>query len=123
MAVSNTLNARNAIANAVVALVDSGGTYAQGRIVIFDANNVILSTLLMSTPAFAAAVGGSCLANAIAADNAPVVGSLPARYECQDRNGAWVFRGSCGPNGDLGDNGQVTQNPMSVSNFSYVAPP
>ena len=71
----------------------------------------------------AAAASGVSLANAITPDPAPTVGELPYRYECQDRDGNWVFRGSCGPTGDLGDTGAVIPSgqPLSIGSFAYRA--
>lgn len=125
MAVSHSTAARNAMANALVALVDQGATNPTGQLVIFDANSNVIATLPLSNPAFAAAVNGTCAANAITNDANPVVGAVPYRYEVQDRNGNWVFRGSCAPAGGLGVNSPAVPAaaPATVTGFFYQAPP
>ena len=125
MAVQHSISARNALANAVVALIDQGSLYATGRVVIFDSNNNVISTLPFSVPAFAAAVNGTCTANSMSNDFSPVPGVTPSRFEAQDRNGNYVFRGTCSPTGDLGDNGQAIppSTPTSVTGLFYEAPP
>lgn len=123
--ITNTLNARNAVAAVVTGLVDQGTTFPTGRLVIFDVNNVVLSTQLLANPSFQAPVGGVAQANTIAPDPTPLVGGVPSRFECQDRNGAWVFRGTVGPTGDLGTPAGAIPpgTPASTSQFAYQAPP
>jgi len=102
MALTHTVSLRNAIANLVAQSVDAGSVNPNGRLVIFDAGNNVISTYQLQNPSFGAAVNGTIIANAPQNDLAPVAGRDPARFEVQDCNGAWVFRGSCGPSGDLG---------------------
>jgi hypothetical protein len=102
MAVTHTAAIRNAIANVVTDAVDVGGANPNGQLVIFDINNVPISIMQLQNPSFQNAVNGTCVANAPANDPAPVLGGVPYRFEVQDCGGNWVFRGSCGPSGDLG---------------------
>ena len=125
MAVQHSIAARNAVANAVVALVDQGSAYATGRLVIFDQGNNVISTLPLLLPSFAAAVNGTCALTGITNDANPVAGAIPYRYEIQNRNGNFVFRGSCAPTGDMGVNGDAVPpaSPATVTGFFYQAPP
>lgn len=124
MAMTHTNNARNAIANAVCALVNQGGQNASGQLVIFDAQNNVLAVLPLSNPAFGNAVDGTATANAVTSDPNPTVGGVPYRYEVQDCGGNWVFRGSCGPSGDLGFPSPIPSGaPAQCSGLFYQAPP
>lgn len=125
MSLAHNSNLRNALANLVVQAVDAGAAHSSGRLVIFDASNNVISTMTMQNPSFAAAVLGSCIANALTNDPAPVAGGIPARFEVQDRDGNWVFRGSCAPTGDLGaPSGPILGSQLgSCSGLAYNAPP
>lgn len=124
MAVTHSVAVRNAIATAVVSLVDQGSGFAAGRLVIFDAlGNVISTQSFSAPPSFNAPVNGSAQALAITVDNAPTVGAIPASYQVQDRNGNMVFEGTCGPTGDLGCPSAPLTTSASTSNFAYNAPP
>jgi hypothetical protein len=115
---------RNALCQAAISLIDAGTVYGSGRIVIFDAGNNAIATCAFAKPAFQTPVSGLAMANPIVQDPAPVAGATPVRYEAQDCNGNWVWRGSCGTTGDLGDIGTPIGAglPVRVDNYFYRAP-
>lgn len=124
MPVGHSPAIRNALATTVVTAVDQGNVTASGTLVIYDANGNVISRQPMSLPAFVLPpVNGTCQANPIAQDNAPVSGAIPASYQVQDRNGRMIFGGSCGPTGDLGCPNAPLGAFCNTSTFAYNAPP
>lgn len=87
MATTHSTAARNASANAVLALLNGGSANAAGIARFRAANDSIVAGLNLSTTAFAAAVNGTATANAISADtNAP--GGTIAKLTLEDRDRA-----------------------------------
>lgn len=103
--------ARNAAANAVTALLDAGAgpgyieirTGAQPASVITVPSGVLLSTLVLSDPAFGAAVGGTASANPITDDvSADATGSA-GWFRGFDSTGVAVIDGTITATGGGGD--------------------
>jgi len=121
MSISHNDAVRNALCADVIARIDAGTAYASGRLVLFDASNNAVATCTFAKPAFQAPVSGFAMANPIAQDPSFVVNATPVRFEAQDCNGLWVFRGTCGINGDLADIGTPFEagKPVRIDNFFY----
>lgn len=98
MAITLTTAARNAMANALVDLVDAGSTDANGDLVIMTSGDVEVATLALSNPAFGAAASGVCTASAITSDSS-ATGGTAALHMFRDRNNTEVWRGTVGTSG------------------------
>lgn len=90
--------ARNAMANALVDLLDAGTTDANGDLVIRTAGDAEIATLAFSNPAFGAADAGVASANAIA-DDTNATGGTAANFIFRDRDNVEVLQGTVGTSG------------------------
>ena len=126
MALTHTTAGRNAIADAVVDLVDAGSTDPTGDLVLMTAGDVEVATLAFSNPAFGAAASGIATAGAVA-DDASATGGTVALFKIQDRNNGEIIRGTVtavGGGGDIELTGGVVigaGTTVSMSSFSYSA--
>lgn len=102
MAVTLTTGARNAMADALVDLVDAGVTDANGDLVIRDSGDTEVATLGMSDPAFGNAATGTASANAIS-DDTNATGGTADDFILQDKDNTEVFEGSVTATGNGGD--------------------
>ena len=109
---------RNAMANALVDLIDGGTTDTTGDLIIANATDTPVARLSWTaTPAFGAATGGVATMNSIN-DDTNATGGTAALHWFQDRDNGEVFRGNVSTStGDLnlsslsigaGDTVQVT---------------
>jgi hypothetical protein len=128
MALSHSTAARNAMADAVVDLVDGGATDAQGDLVLFEDTTEIVRINLQD-PAFGAASSGVASMQGLPLSNtasASTTGTGVNGFEVQDKDNALVFDGtvtSTGGGGDLEiDNQSVNSGQtVEVDQFDYTA--
>jgi hypothetical protein len=124
MALTHSTNARNAGANAKLALLNAGAANAAGIARFRTSANVIVADLPLSNPAFASAVNGVATANAITSDTNADGGVIDRlTLEDRDRNvviTALDIRTSAG--GDMqGNNLTVTLgDTVQILALSYV---
>lgn len=135
MAIKLTTAARNASADAVMALVDAGA--GAGTIEIRtgvqptnadDADSgTLLATLTFSDPATGAAASGVDTASAITQDTAADATGTAGYFVVKDSTGAKVFTGSVTASGAGGDMQLVTTSitagqPVQITSFTYTQP-
>ena len=121
MSITHRASLRDELCDAVVDKLDLGSTFSNARIVLFDDADVPCTTWQLPYPAMLDSSGGiSYPAAAIADDNSPVLGKVPVRFEVQDRDGAWVWKGTVGASGaDWLDAGGPIAGPMRCQGFYY----
>jgi len=123
MAVTHSTAARNAAANAVLALLNVGGA---GSLVFMTTGLSVLATLALSATAAPGASSGSSTFNAIT--NATATGTGTATvFQLQNNAAALVITGSVG-NGSGGDinmssNVITSGDTVSVTSLVYNAMP
>lgn len=126
MAVTHSTAARNAAANAVLALLNSGSANTAGIARFRTAANAIVAGMALSNPAFANASAGAAAVNAVTADTAAVGGVIASlTLEDRDRNvviTANDIRTTAG--GDLQGNNLTigAGDTVQLLSLSYVAP-
>lgn len=126
MAVTHSMTARNAAANAVVDLLDVGAG-PNGTVVFLTSGDVVVATLPMTpkaTGAFGNASGGVATANAISPDTNAVGGTV-AKIQLRDCNNAPQVYGSVAVSGgDITGTSMVigSGDSVSLSNLTYAAP-
>lgn len=112
--------AKNIVLNALVDQLDVGSADSTGDIVIKTSGGTTLATLTFSNPAFAAASGGSVVANAITGANAVANGTAD-NFEARSRDNTIIFTGSVGLTGctlNLDDITLEIGDPVSVTSFT-----
>lgn len=116
---------RDAIADLVVDAVDAGTLNASGRVIIYTANRLLkLSTIILSSPAFAAAASGVAAglgmplsdSNAIAAGTAAV-------FDVVDRDENVVFSGDVDTDMTLPNTEINVDDIVKIISMNYTAPP
>lgn len=127
MAVTHSVAARNAAANAVVDILDTGSADASGDLILQTSGNVTVATLILSNPAFGSASSGTATANAITSDTSAVGGTV-AKAALRDRDNNQTILGSVTASGGGGDfiisNTSVgASDTVSCSSLTYSAPP
>lgn len=128
MAITHSTAARDAMADAVVDLVDAGTTDTTGDFVFMDSGDTVLCSLSWSaTPAFGDSASGTATMNTI---NKGTVTTAAATslFKLQDRDNTEVFRGTvtvAGGGGDveLSSVDLEVGDEMLVSTFTYSAAP
>lgn len=124
MSVTHPAAVRNAIANAVVDLIDAGA--AAGTLEMQTSGDVEVATLTFSDPAFGAAASGTATAGSIT-DDTNATGGTIAKAVAKDSDGNEVFSCSVTATGGGGDielssveisAGQT----VSLSSLTYSAP-
>jgi len=123
MALTHATAVRNAIADAVVDLIDAAGS--GGELIIKD-GGVVLATFVLPSPSFGDAAAGVALANAIDEVDATATGEADA-FELTDAAGTVIISGTVtvvGDGGDveLSDVDLVAGDPVSVDLLNYTAP-
>lgn len=127
MALTHTTAAKNAIADALVDLLDAGTTDANGDLVIMTSGDVEVATLPLSNPAFGNAASGQATANSIT-DDSSATGGVAALFKLQNRDNTEVVRGTVtgsGGGGDIELSGGTTigaGSTVSMSSLTYSAP-
>lgn len=126
MSVTHATNARNASANAVLALLNGGSANAAGIARFRTAANAIVAGLALSNPAFANASGGTATAAAITADT-NAAGGVINRLTLEDRDRNVVITASdvrTTSGGDLQGNNLTVGvgDTVQLLSLSYVAP-
>lgn len=126
MALTLTTAARNAACNAIVDLVDVGSTNASARIELMTSGDVEVATMVMSNPAFGAAVAGVATANSISNDSSATGGTV-ALFRVIDRDETEVWRGTVGTPGSGADVTMSTTTVgagdiVAVSSFTFTMP-
>lgn len=124
--------AASAAANAVVDLVDVGGT---GTLVIFGAacptnaddadSGTVLATLTFSATAFGNASNGVATANTITQDSSADATGTAACFRVKSGAGTVIFQGAVGTSGaqlNLVTTSIVATQPVQVTSFSYTQP-
>jgi hypothetical protein len=94
MALTLTVAARNAAADAVVALINAGGA-GTIQIATDSGFGTVLALLTMSTTAFGAASSGTVTANSITSDTNTVAGAA-AVFRIRSGAGTEILRGTVG---------------------------
>lgn len=123
MAVTLSTAARNALLDAIAALVDGGA--GAGKLKIYDTTPTLLAELTMSDPAFAAASGGVLTANAITDDSAANATGTAATFDVTDSDDAVVYSGSVGTSGadlNLNTTSISAGLAVSVTSLTITAP-
>lgn len=129
---SITAAAANAVADAVVDLVDAGA--AAGKLKIYDgtapadagtalSGNTLLAELAMSDPAFGAAANGVATANTITDDSSADATGTATFFRVTDSNDVVIFQGEVGTSGsDLNlDSTSISAGvTVSVSSLTYT---
>lgn len=126
---------RNAIVDAVVALIDADA--GAGTVKIYDgtqpanANTAIttqtlLATVNLATTSFAASSGGTATASDPASVNAVATGTA-SWFRCADNTGDTVFDGDVTGSGgggtmQLSTTALVSGSPVDVTSFTITAP-
>ncbi len=123
MAVTHSTAARNAAANAVLALLNVGGA---GTLVFLTTGLTVLASLALSNPAAPSASSGSATFNAITNAIAGATGTATV-FQLRDNSGTTQVTGSVG-NGSGGDinmssNVVTTGDTVSITSLSYSAMP
>lgn len=98
MALTDSIAARTAKAQAIADLCDQGSLNPNAQLVILDAQSNELCVLEMSNPAFAPAVDGEITANTITGGSALTTGTA-ATFVVKNRDGELVYSGSVGLDG------------------------
>ena len=124
MAVTHSTNARNVMADAVLALLDVDGP---GSLEFQTSASAEVATCVFSATAFGAASGGTAIANAIA-NGTNATGGDVTKFAMKDGNGVEVILGSVTTVGGGGDIELSSLNigpgdTVSVTSLSYTAAP
>lgn len=125
---------RNAACNAIVDLIDAGGTGtiqirtgAQPASANSAATGTLLGTLTFSATAFAPASSGQAAANSITGDNSADANGTAGWFRVLSGGGATVFDGDITGNGGGGDmemnNTTITAGgTIDVTSFTFTLP-
>lgn len=95
MALTDSIEARNAKAQAIADLCNQGTTNANAQLIITDDTDTALVTLDMSDPAFGDASSGAITANTITNAQVDTEGTASA-FKVVNRDGLEVYEGSVG---------------------------
>lgn len=126
MAITHSTAARNSLADHIDSLVNTGGTDAQGDLVVFDGATELVRFNLQD-PAFSAASSGQITVNGTTLSATASAGGTADSFEVQDKDNNRVFSGSVTATGGGGDaeidntsisNGQT----VNLTSGSYTAP-
>lgn len=121
MGITLTTAARNAMADALVDLVDAGSSDANGDLEIMTSGDSELATLELSNPAFGAASSGVATANSITGDSNATGGGTAALHRFRDRDDTEVWRGTVGTSGaDLNLSSVAIGNGDTVDVTAYT---
>lgn len=134
MAIALEVAARNAAADAVMALVDAGS--GAGKIKIRTgarpasgaaSAGTVLAVLTFSDPATGAAASGVDTASAITQDSSADATGTAEHFEVTDSDDNIVYRGSVTATGGGGDMTLVTTSivatqPVQITSFTYTQP-
>lgn len=122
MAVTHPTAVRNAIADAVVDSIDSGGA---GSLIFQTSGDVEVATLTFSATAFGAASGGTATAAAITSDTSATGGTV-AKFKIQNGSAADAgFAGAVSTSGSDINLSSLTVgagDTVSISSLTYTAP-
>jgi hypothetical protein len=119
---------RNAIADAVVDLVDAGSLNANGRCLIYTDNRIsLLAVIELANPAFAAAVSGVAIGLSMPLSDALADASgAAAIFDVVDRDENVVFSGSVALSGadmTVPDTEIAQDDIVKIISLNYTAPP
>lgn len=121
MAVTHETATRNTIADAVVDLIDSGGT---GTLEFQTSGDVEVATLTFSATAFGAAASGTATAAAIT-DDTNATGGTITKFVIKNGSGTTILTGSAGTSGTdiiLSSASIGAGDTVSCSSLTYSAP-
>lgn len=121
MSITLSTAARNAMCDALTALVDVSGP---GNLVIMTSGDVEVATLALSATAFGAASTGVCTAASIS-DDTSATGGTAALHKFEDGTNTEVWRGSVGTSGADLNLSSVTigaGDTVSVSAYTVTMP-
>jgi hypothetical protein len=124
MAVTLTSTARNAAADAVVDLLDTGSGDATGDIAFSTSGPVTLCVCTLSNPAFGSAASGVATANAITQGIATAGGTC-ALALFRNRANTEIFRCAVGTSGsdiNLSNVSIAISDTISISALTYTQP-
>ncbi len=97
MALTHSTAARNALADAITAKVDTGTGTATVK--IKDSGGVVLVTLNLPSPSFGAASNGVITLNGVPITATASAGGTAASFEIYARDGSLVLTGTVGTSG------------------------
>ena len=92
MTTSISAAASNAVADAIVGLIDQGSANPSGALVLVASGGAEVARLALSNPAFGPAISGLVTSNLISDDMSATGGTI-AQYILEDRDGNEVVRG------------------------------
>lgn len=122
MAVTHPTAVRNAIADAVVDSIDTGGA---GSLIFQTSGDAEVATLTFSATAFGAASSGTATAAAITSDT-DATGGTVAKFKIQNGSAADAgFAGAVGTSGSDINLSSLTVgagDTVSISSLTYTAP-
>lgn len=122
MAITHPTAVRDAIANAVVDSIDSGGA---GSLIFQTSGNAEVATLTFSATAFGASSSGTATANAITSDTNATGGTV-SKFKIQNGSAADAgFAGAVSTSGSDINLSSLTVgagDTVSMSSLTYTAP-
>lgn len=126
MSIVHSTAARNAAADAVVDLLDTGSGDPAGDLRLLTSGDVVLVTMPLANPAFGASSSGVATASAIADATAAASGTA-AKFQLRDRDNNNVITGTVTATGGGGDfevdNTNIASGQtVSVTSLTYTAP-
>ena len=98
MTISKEVLARNAACNAIVQLVDSGSTYPQGHLSIYDASANLIFWHPLSNPSFSSSLDGTSISATIF-DAVALIDGTATNFAFENRDGSAVWNGDVGISG------------------------
>lgn len=103
MATSHPVALKNEVVDLITGKLNLGSTNPQGRFVFLDSGDVVLASLDLSNPAFAASVNGQAAVNTVTTDTSADATGTAVSFEFRDRDDAAVWGGSVTGTGGGGD--------------------
>lgn len=125
MAITHGAAVRDTVCNAVTAAVNAGSP-GPAKLIFQTAASAAIATLNMSTTPFAAASGGSAVANPITSSTTETFAGTTTKFVIRDKSGNDIILGSVGTSGsdiNLSSTTFGVGDTVSVSSLTYTAMP
>jgi len=124
MALTHSTTARNALADQIDTLVNTGAGTAKMR--IKTSADAVLVEFSLQNPAFGAAANGQITLNGTPISATASATGTAAKFDVLDRNGSMVFEGSVGTSGAdaIIDNTSISSGQtVNLNSLTYTASP